>query len=986
KLRLANDEFRKNMDETFIIDGQWRRAGTGYNKDVVVHSTLFNSVITDYAEVEGFRDFLLPQTRLSEYMYNDLPENLTTFTTQALIDSVYAELTDLGIRVFGSSSGGTGTTGEFNLYLGKAPVPKSQPEPDEGYSGVFENMGEGETGRLLREFYFWMCKEQQGIALMAAAPWDKPMWDSRGSIIEAPTLRSAVNLALQTGLVIAGAVAAPVTAGASVVGTIALRAALNSADDLLFAVLDVSGGYKSWSEAGVEFGKQLITNTVSEGVGAVFNGIKSLGSASSFFGKGGINGLITAKGITGAAAGALSTGIQTFTAGTINSVIASVTYNDNDGFGFSGSTFMQGLKSSGINALSGTAGTFTSGTLNLGLEGFTGNLFKNGTKLSNLAGGLVSQGINYAFGGDFTLNIFNAGIFFGDKYDVSAGLAEMHLGRDGISFRLGSDGADASIGTLWSSIKGFEAWGVNAELLFSSQAAAAKYASEMRTLYTGTGVNRAEYENILAGRTLVEERSDVSWTESIFDETTGVKTIYLGTDATNDGSRFGLNVIFSHESYRNGIADGGIGQGVETINAAYGHMITENLLEASYGSGCLGGAMSAEAEAFRNAVLNNNVSLVTALLGQYDSSADYWKLTRDGTLLNDNSGWLRNEDGTYVRNADGQRIGAAGIETGLLNILFGGTSGLAYDTFSDVQIQLAQALMISAGMQYNGGADGTIRSRTWTGNKTGQALDMLDVMSQTGNTIATQVFARYYDSSIDSSLALLFNKKIDLTFKPVAFNAMDRYVSLFNSKLQFYNSAGSFVDLSKGYYVSFEFRRKGDSEKDYVSYCNLHFGFDLSREGGSAGDTILAGLSGIITKTNWNTINNGYDMQIEYGYQFENSFIGTGIFGEYMHMQDSPALLAGTFVNASDTIGLIGGTPLIDGKLKYTPHLHYDMLTQGGNYSATTLAMLLGNNAFITSFTSNNGANRVYNPILYYKNLIGKNIVTKSEYLALKNK
>src|SRR5690606_24945763 len=60
--------------------------------------------------------------------------------------------------------------------------------------------------------------------------------------------------------------------------------------------------------------------------------------------------------------------------------------------------------------------------------------------------------------------------------------------------------------------------------------------------------------------------------------------------------------------------------------------------------------------------------------GAYDSSKDYWKLTNDGKLVNDGSGWLRDENGKYIstdgtktdRPIPGLTVGAGGIETGLL--------------------------------------------------------------------------------------------------------------------------------------------------------------------------------------------------------------------------------------------------------------------------------------------------------------------------------
>jgi len=979
KLRLANDSFRKNMDETFIMRGQWSRAGTKYIKDVIVHSTLFDSVITDYAEVEGFRNFVFPLTSLSSYMDDDPPQNLTSFQADALIDSVISKLSELDIRIFGVKE--NGFNGEFQIYLGKEPDIKSKPDVEKGRSGVFNDQGAGETGRLLADFYFWMLKEQMGIALVNAAPWEKPMWDSRGSAIEAPSIKSAVNLALQTGIIIAGVVAAPLTAGTSVIGSIAMKSALSSASDLMFAGMDIAGGYKTWKEAGVEFGKSLIVNTVSSAASAVLYGIKGIGEASSFFNSNGIfgsiSGIVGNNGFSGVISKTITSGLYAATTSIGASLVNSVTYNSSQGFGFSGDYFKQGLTGGGIGALSAMAGTFTGGIMDLGLKGFVSETFANGQKLSNFTGGLASQGVKYAFGEDFTLNILNAGMFLDKEHNVNAGLMELSFGSNGAGLRLGSGGADASIGTLIGAAMGLDAWRVNAQMLFSSREATEKYTSQLRTLYSMGAVNRDEYNNVLAGKTIYEENRDVAETQSIYDKTTGIKTVYLGSEALNDDSSFGLNVIFSHEAYRDGTDNGEAGQILERNNAVTGHIATEIALMGTYGIQSLGAGMVNEAALYNYASTNNDSALMDAIFNRYDSSADFWKLQRNGNLVNDNSGWLTYENGTPVLNAEGKQIGASGIETGLLNILFGGTSNLAYSAFSDAQIQQAQGMMIMAGMAYQEGTDGTARSRTWAGNEKGIALNMNSVMLNTGNTIASQVFASYYDASVDSNISWILGKDIGgVTKQVVAPSALDRYFDLFKSKLDFYTSAGSFVDLSKGYYISGEFGVEYDGH--YVTYNYKHYGFDLSREGGPSGDSLFAGIAGTVSKTNWNYAANGNDIQIEYGYQFENSFIGSGIFGEYLHMKDASTLPVGTSIGAATQIGQIAGTP------NYDPHLHYDILTQNGNYSQSTLAILLGTNTQANSFKSSNGVNTVYNPLLYYNNFLGKQLYSKNQYMALK--
>jgi len=614
-IRMANEQFRQQMDDEFIIGGQWRRSATGYIKSVVVHSTLFNSIITERAEVEGYRNFIFYYVRSSALTDEESIRSMNAFQSEALIKSIDAEIKGLRERVFAPDAG------EFSVHIGDVPRIKSQPNIGKGRSGVFENYGDGELGRLFTEFYFWALKEQRGIAAVAAPAWDKPFWDSRGSAINAPTIRSTVNVVVSAGAIVGGVAGAVFSGGTSLIGSIALSAALNSVDDFVFSALDISGGYKSLGEAGFEFGKALLSNTVSAVSGAVFNGVQ--GVSSSFFNSGGISALVAESGFDRVMGKTITSGINTITTGTINSLVASVSYDDRSGFGFSGDFFAQSLRGNIGSAFSGMTGTFTSGLMDLGLEGLTKDFSVRGQKLSALTGGLASEGINYALGNDFTLNILNAGLFLDGNN--SAGLVEMRIGRNGISFELGSGGTDVSIGTLFDAAKGLEAWKVNMELLFSKNRDSRTYASRMRTLYSGSDENRAEYENILAGRTVIEERKDVTYTQSIYDEASGKKTIFLGSDALNDGSRFGLNVVFSHESYRDGVNNGEIGQKTEGDNAVTGHIETAIALMATYGMGSISFGMALEALQFTY----GTSAMADSILDNYDSSEDYWKLIKE---------------------------------------------------------------------------------------------------------------------------------------------------------------------------------------------------------------------------------------------------------------------------------------------------------------------------------------------------------------------
>ena len=739
-LLLANEGFREQMDEFFIMGGQWRRSGTGYIKDVIVYSTLFYTAITDSAGVEGFRYFTFPNTRLSASLYDDLPKNMNSFQADALMDSIYEEINGLFIKAFGSGE----AAGEFQLYLGREPVFKQSDDIDleEGRKGIFEDFGEGELGRLLTEFYYWMAMEQQGINMMDMAPWDKPLWDSRGSKFEAPSLRNMVNIIIQTGVVIAGAAGAAFTGGTSFIGAVAISAAINTADDLLFAALDLAGGYKSWGEVGMEFGKNVIINVASAAVGSVFNGVG--GAASSFLNTGGISGIVSG-GIGGALWKGLSAGVQVFTTGTISSAIGSVTL-DQDGLGFSTDNFKEGIKQSAISALAFSAGTFTSGIMNLGLEGFTGSLFRDGSKLSQLAGGLASQGINYAFGNDFTLNIFNLGLIagiFSDK-DINAGLLELHLGRDGVSLQFGTGGADVSLGTIWSAMKGSEAYFANLRMLLSDREAADKYTRELRALYSQDTFTRQEFENVLAGTTVYSEWG-MDFTESYFDEKTGIKTVYLGRNTREGDSSMGLAVYFAHEAYRDGIAGTAAEQILESETAIMGHIRMADSIAKTYGTGSLENWMNAELGAYNDFLTTGNSNMLQVLTGVYETSGDFWKLLASGAIAYDGLATLSDEEGRIIKSADSMKVKESAIETALIKIL-------GFDPSDKNAVDHVRSLMVSSGLVHSYGDDpeswywrGTHMAETVIGDEFVSGVMNLGAVNM-GMYITVSAIAAMFDS------------------------------------------------------------------------------------------------------------------------------------------------------------------------------------------------------------------------------------------------
>jgi hypothetical protein len=689
QIKEENLEFKNSIDDTFIMNGQWSRSGNNYVKDVIVHSTLFDPVITKHVAVQGYKEFFLTEPIIIK---TDLSENkignLDSLAINALIQNMQKEVKTIMEKIFGTEEenskkgsesrkksveitarsiirydtteqiDGNGNrynvnipvfgdkkvgetevmwrAGDFGLHIGYSPVLKGDVTPEKSENEIFQDPGTGQLGELMRKYTYWMIQESAGISKVNRPSYEKPLWDSRGSWFDAPSIRTVVDIHNSVAAMVVGIVLAPYSGGSSLLASVAVCTAINMSDDLVFTMLDINGGYRDAGEAWFDFGKKTAITAASSAISGAFNGVgQGIGIAGS-----GMQGL-TQKALQGVTDNVGKVIVQTAMVGAQSAatavttgLLSGITYNHETGWGYDSRAASSSIVSGMKGGLASMTSTFTGGMLNTSLEGFFGNLYNDGTKLTNLTGGLAGQGLNYAMDGDLTLNLLNLSIFGNEKLNI--GLLELRMGHDdNISMGLGTGGADVSIGTLMSAIKGMETVGVNMNLLFSKEDAARKYASSMRTLYTGgkldSKANKEEYESILTGRTKIKEYMSKAETESAYDFDTRIKTITLGQNALNDGSRFGLNVYFSHESYRDGIDSGIQGQIDERNAAVLGHVLTAQGLLATYGEGVLGQEMINEVNAFRS----GNLLDLANIIEQYDTSADYWKLKQytDGRLI-----------------------------------------------------------------------------------------------------------------------------------------------------------------------------------------------------------------------------------------------------------------------------------------------------------------------------------------------------------------
>jgi len=963
----ANKNFRESMDNQFIMEGLWRINGKNYEKDIIKGSTLFQSVISEKKTIAGYNDYKMESVSLKTNMDEEILLQLNTIAIRALINSAYEEVKSIAEDIFVKETNNEPLSkdrkrspGKFGEHIGYQPDVKPSNEFGKTKESYFYDQGDGELGRLMSDFIYWQVIDAKGNAELGLPFWDKKWWIDENSFFSSPTIRSIGAYATTIAITIA-------SGGTGLIaGSIAMTALANSASNILFGALDAALGYKSLGDAAFDIGKSYATNLVSS---------FSAGKTSDF-GKY-INNNVSNP-FWNVTTHTLATGFQTSISSIATNAINSFTYTGGS-FGLSNDIFSSGMKSAMTSTLTSMTSTFTTQSLtaiNSGfklekLQGFSKLNANDIEKFNNLAGSLAGQGVNYAMGNDFTLNLLDLSLFknlFNYENDYHSGLLELHLNRNGNTMNFGTDGANISIDNLAAFFRGLNVWDVNSRIgRFIKKENDFDSAIALRNQYgSGDEKQKAQLWEILNGKTLIDtDPNGKVGAESVRDEN-GKKVItlsgYKQGMSVEDQLIFG--VVLGHEAYRDGIVTDNNTE--ETKIAVQAHtemalrMIQGGYLSLLNNDNLLKDivAYNIDGDYFKNYVNNN-----------YDSSGDYWKLLRDGTLVNDNKGWLVDEAGNAILNAEGKQIGAGGIETGLLNILYGGTSGVANSNYTDEQVKFAQKLMSDAGMKYTASDKNNIRTYSWKGNESGQSLNMQNIMNNVGSKVAAPVFARYYEGNAIASVAKTLGKETSaLKTNNITKDAFSRFQEkLVPAVLDFYMSMRSFFDPSANMKVS---QKHGDNKE--IKYNNYedgkHFGTDFSNK--KSGDSIYLGIAGKVVfiggeKDPYN--NNGNWIVVEHGYKFEGSFIGTGIFGEYMHMVKKPDFKIGSYLDSNQIIGTVGNTGKSTG-----PHLHYSIYTlRPDTFSATSLNMILNNNISDT-VTSKNSA--------YFKGTYDKYMSKKVTY------
>ncbi|MDR2303921.1 MAG: hypothetical protein LBE10_04980 [Treponema sp.] len=490
----ANNSFRKNMNRLFVIDNIWSLADGKYTKDVVVYSSLTKTE-SEYAEVETYRDYIVDPFELKTDTSASALNGLNYLAIQGLIRNIEDEIkremekhfgrsgeggkeivrfiiSEWDARLFftevmvdgnmADSSGNIHATsgdgvlaveelkrvqdpGKFGEHIGYEPLFRSS---DTGSKeAMFWDQGRGELGRLMTDYTWWRTKEGKGIAMVNAAFWDKPVWDDRNSAFKAFTIRETADVVGKVAATATAVALSPVSGGSSM-GLAAMAftvAAVETADDLIFSVMDVGGGYKAADTALFDYSKSFAVSLGTNLISGAFNGLSGLEGTFGTTTGGGIKGLVNAASASDGIGRSLSLGVlsgmERALSGTYAGMVNAVQYTGG-GLTFSNDVFNQSMSGLGTGMLSGMASAFTGGILNSYASGLYNDLGINGNNLNNFIAGSTAELIDYAYTGDFTFNLLNAGIIPGLR---EMGLLELHLGDEGPFMKFGSDGVDVSM-------------------------------------------------------------------------------------------------------------------------------------------------------------------------------------------------------------------------------------------------------------------------------------------------------------------------------------------------------------------------------------------------------------------------------------------------------------------------------------------------------------------------------------------------------------
>jgi murein DD-endopeptidase MepM/ murein hydrolase activator NlpD len=556
-----------------------------------------------------------------------------TYSSGSQGQQLYYEKLNLGLRESSDTPRHIAELrdGKLGEHIGYGPAFRKDLDIKAGAQQNIQYHGSGQMGLILLDLQWNSIVTGAGWAEAAKPAYDLKLWSGDG-FIEPLTIRTLSALGAQ----IVGNIVGTVVGGiASIYLTPAVGAMIRSgiiwgsgvSNDLLFAALDTAFTDRNNADIWAEFGKNTAISAAS-----------SFGSFGMGQAAGAVGGAI-AKGVI-TAAGTYTTTVATSHIAALDFRTGRMDWNAANRSWYSANT-IGGALSAGIatGVTAGLTSLNTGKTVTVGsgpmattmgekLVGFNPLNMRDIGNLNSLIGDLAGQGVNFAFGGDFTLNVLNLGMFTGGRYN--AGLLELHLGRDGASMNFGLGGANVSADNIASAMRGAQVWNVNNRINSYVNNVNNTFGSAiaLRSQYGfGDSVQQNQLWDILNGNAVLRAGGGEFGAETTLVNGQRVINISGYQSGMSIEDQMLLGLLLGHEAYRDGIVTAN--NYLETRTAVQAHtemamrmmmggynIINDNLMMDMF-------ALSM-GEAFFNFYSDNF----------YDSSGDYWKLVK-----NENGEW-----------------------------------------------------------------------------------------------------------------------------------------------------------------------------------------------------------------------------------------------------------------------------------------------------------------------------------------------------------